>query len=164
MQPSIVTSIFLDKKSMTNNPIEIIKKDHKVVEELFKEYESLGDDAVSSKQKLVDQIIEELTNHAEMEETLCYPRFKEVFTKEEDKKVDEAYVEHKEAKRLLSDLEGLQPEQPEFDASVQVLMEQIRHHVKEEEEDLLPMVEKEVPEDELSEMGDKMIAFKESRI
>jgi hemerythrin-like domain-containing protein len=149
--------------TMTNDPIGIIKKDHKTVEGLFEEYEALGDGAIATKRKVVDQIIEELSTHAEMEETYCYPRFKEVFNKEDDKMVEEAYVEHAGAKKLLSDLKSLQPEQPEFDATVQVLMEQIRHHVKEEENDLLPEVEKEMPEIELETMGEEMAAFKESR-
>lgn len=148
---------------MTNDPVQIIKKDHKTVEGLFKEYEGLGDGAVATKRKVVDQIIEELTIHAEMEEQLCYPTFKEVFDKEDDKMVEEAYVEHAGAKKLLSDLISLQPEQPEFDASVKVLMEQIRHHVEEEETELLPTVEKEAPEEALEAMGNEMIAFKESK-
>jgi hemerythrin-like domain-containing protein len=147
---------------MNNNPVAIIKKDHKIVEGIFKEYEALGDAAVVTKRKLVDEIIDELTVHAEMEETLCYPQFKEVFTKEDDKMVDEAYVEHAGAKKLLSDLKSLQPDQPEFDATVKVLMEQVRHHIKEEENELLPTVEKEVPEEDLEKMGDEMVAFKES--
>ncbi len=148
---------------MTNNPVAIIKKDHKTVEGLFKEYEGLGDGAVATKRKVVDQIINELTIHAEMEELLCYPRFLEAFNKEDDKMVEEAYVEHAGAKKLLSDLKSLQPDQPEFDASVKVLMEQIRHHVEEEETELLPTVEKEIPEEELEAMGDEMIVFKEAR-
>lgn len=147
---------------MQNDPISIIKQDHQTVEDLFQEYETLGDDALVTKRKLVDQIITELTLHSEMEETICYPRFEEVFNKEEDKMVEEAYVEHAGAKKLLDDLRKLEPDQPEFDASVQVLMEQIRHHVEEEETELLPAVEKEMPEEELEAMGDEMAAFKES--
>lgn len=149
---------------MTNNPVSIIKKDHKTVEGLFKDYEALGDNAGVTKRKIVDQVIEELTIHADMEESLCYPRFKDAFNKEDDKMVEEAYVEHAGAKNLLNDLKTLQPDQPEFDASFMVLMEQIRHHVKEEENELLPKVEKEVSEEELETMGDEMIAFKESKV
>ncbi|MES2994647.1 MAG: hemerythrin domain-containing protein [Patescibacteria group bacterium] len=147
---------------MTNNPIEIIKADHATVEELFQEYEGLGDGAVATKRTLVDQIIEELTLHAEMEETLCYPAFQEAFNKEDDKMVEEAYVEHQGAKNILEELKTLDPEQPEFDANVKVLMEQIRHHVEEEESELLPKAEKELPEEELAAMGDAMMEFKES--
>lgn len=148
---------------MTNDPVAIIKNDHKTVEGLFKEYEGLGDGAHVTKRKVVDQIIEALTIHADMEETICYPRFLKAFNKEDDKMVEEAYVEHAGAKNLLANLRTLQPEEAEFDASVKVLMEQIRHHVKEEESELLPTVKKEVPEEELAAMGDKMLAFKEAR-
>lgn len=145
---------------MKNNPITIIEEDHKIVEALFKQYEELGDEAFATKRKVVDRIIHELTVHAEMEEQLCYERFKEVFNKEDDKMVAEAYVEHAEVKKLMSDLEKLEPEQVEFDASVKVLVEHTRHHIEEEENELLPAVKKQVPEKELAPMGDKMIAFK----
>jgi hemerythrin superfamily protein len=148
---------------MENDPIAIIKEDHEKVEALFREYEELGDSAYATKRKIADQVIMELTAHAEMEETICYPAFKEAFTKEDDKMVDEAYVEHEGAKMLLAKLEGLDAEDPEFDASMKVLMEQIRHHVEEEEGELLPAVEEEVPEEELAAMGDAMMEFKESR-
>ncbi len=149
---------------MRNNPITIIKEDHKVVEKLFKEYEELGKRAIGTKGEIVAQIIEELTFHADMEETICYPQFKIAFNKEEQKMIEEAYVEHAGAKTLLSDLAELEPEQPQFDASVKVLMEQIRHHVKEEENELLPLVEREFSEEELLAMGEEMIAFKEEAL
>ncbi|MDB5244881.1 MAG: hemerythrin [Parcubacteria group bacterium] len=148
---------------MENDPISIIKEDHKTVEALFDEYEGLGDSADVSKKKVVDQIIEELTIHAEMEEELCYPRFKKAFNKEDDKMVDEAYVEHEGVKDLLEELKSLDARTPEFDARMQVLMEQVKHHVKEEEGELLPTVEKEIPEEELEAMGTEMMAFKADR-
>ena len=148
---------------MTNDPIAIIKDDHRAVEKLFKEYEKLGDGAVVHKRDIADQIIENLTIHAEMEEALCYPRFKEAFNNEDDKMVEEAYVEHEGAKNLLADLSALKADDPKFDASMQVLMEQIRHHVEEEEGELLPRAEKEVPEETLMAMGAEMMEFKKAR-
>lgn len=156
-------ALHIRRPFMTTNPVIIIKKDHKAVEELFTIYEGLGDKAEATKRKVVDKIIDELTIHADMEETICYPRFLKAFNKEDDKMVSEAYVEHAGAKKLLSDLSTLQPDQPEFDASVKVLMEQIRHHVKEEENELLPTVQEKIPEEELATMGAEMIAFKEAR-
>lgn len=152
-----------NKDQEIGDAVAIIKKDHKVVEGLFKEYEGLGDGAVAKKRRVVDQIIEELTLHAEMEETFCYPRFKKAFNKEENNMLEEAYIEHRGAKKLLADLTTLEPDQPQFDASVNVLMEQVRHHVKEEEKELLPTVEKEMSEKELAAMTEEMVAFKESR-
>ena len=148
---------------MTNDPIEIIKDDHKAVEKLFKEYEDLDENDASYRRGIADRIIEALTVHAEMEEALCYPRFKAALDEKGDAMVEEAYVEHEGAKNLLADLAALSPDEPKFDASMKVLMEQIRHHVKEEEHDLLPKAKKAVPEAELETMGNEMRAFKEAR-
>jgi hemerythrin superfamily protein len=152
------------KHSMTNNPIEILKTDHQTVEELFAEFEELDAEARPQKREVVDRIIGELTLHAEMEETICYPSFKEVLDAEDIDLIDEAYVEHGSVKQLIEQLKVLDAEQPEFDANMEVLMEQVRHHVEEEEDELLPAVEEKMAEEELGAMGDAMIEFKETRI
>lgn len=148
---------------MDNDPFEIIKDDHQRVNVLFKEYEGLGESANGAKQKVVDQVIQALSVHTEMEETFCYPRFKDALPKEGDKKVDEANVEHEGIKNLLEKLKSLEPKDPEFDASMQVLIEQVRHHVKEEENDLLPMVQKKMSEEDLAAMGEEMLSFKDEQ-
>lgn len=147
---------------MTNDPVTLIKEDHKVVEALFAEFEGLSEGSVATKRKIVDQIIFELNRHADMEETICYPRFKEVFGKTDDAMVDEAYVEHDSLKKLLDELESMDASTPEYDATVAVLMEQVRHHVEEEEGELLPRVKEEMSKDELAEMGELMISFKDT--
>ncbi len=142
------------------NPIEIIKRDHREVEKMFKEYEDLGDRAFETKKKIVEQIIEALKLHTEMEETYLYPKLTDAFNKEGDKMVEEAYAEHEVAKRLLEELSVMHPEDPQFDAKVKVLNENIAHHVMEEEEELLPKTEKELKEEELDAIGEQMKAFK----
>jgi len=130
------------------------------VEALFKEYEGLGEQATESKRRIADQIIEMLTVHAEMEETLCYPRFKDAFNQGDDVMVEEALVEHEGAKRVMSEIKVLEADTPEFAAHMKVLMEEIKHHVKEEEGRLLPKAEKEISEDERAAMGEEMAEFK----
>lgn len=147
----------------THDPIEIIKQDHAEVENLFAEYEELGDGAVATKEKLADEIVRALTHHAEMEEELCYAHFKDALTNEDDHLVEEALVEHAGIKQHISDLKTLDSSTPEFDAHMKVLIEQVRHHVKEEEKELLPKVKKEISEDELGAMGEAMMEFKASR-
>jgi hemerythrin-like domain-containing protein len=142
------------------NPIEIIKHDHRTVESLFKEYEDLGDEAYETKKEVVGKIIKELKLHTEMEEKLFYPRLKEAFTKEEDKMLAEAYIEHDVAKRLLEKLDVTHAEDENFDATVKVLNENIAHHIKEEEEQLLPTAEKEINPALLNSIGEEMKAFK----
>ena len=142
------------------NPIEIIKRDHRRVESLFKEYEDLGEYAFESKALVVENIIRELRLHDEMEEMLFYPRAEESLNKEGIKMVEEAYVEHSVAKRLLEELSVTHPEDPQFDARVKVLNENIAHHIMEEEQELLPRIEKELKDEELNEIGEEMKAFK----
>jgi hemerythrin-like domain-containing protein len=149
---------------MTHNPITIIKDDHKRVSELFREYKKLGESAVVHKREIVDEIIKELTLHAEMEETICYPRFKEIFNKDGEKMVEEAIVEHQGVKTIMKDLKTLDPSDLEFDARTRVLIEQVEHHVDEEESRVLPEAEQKMSEDELDAMAHEMMEFKESPI
>lgn len=142
------------------NPIEIIKRDHRKVESLFKEFEDLGDQAYQSKSKLVETIIKELRSHTEMEETLLYPRAQEAFNNEDDKMVEEAIAEHDVAKRLLEELTVTHPEDPQFDAKVKVLNENVTHHVMEEEQELLPRLEEKLSEEDMNAIGEEMEKFR----
>lgn len=144
------------------DPIKIIKSDHTMIEALFKKYEGLGDDAFKTKQATATEIIELLSMHAEMEEKLFYPKLEEKFNKEDEKMVEEAYTEHSVAKKLMADIESAQVDDPQFDARVKVLTEMVRHHVKEEEGELLPEAQKELTEEEQDELGKKMEDFKEN--
>jgi hemerythrin-like domain-containing protein len=142
------------------NPIEIIKRDHRKVEKLFKEYEELGDNAFETKKEIVEKLISELRLHTEMEEKFFYPKMRDKFSKEDDKMVEEAYAEHDVAKRILEELSVTHVEDPQFDARVKVLNENIAHHVMEEEQELLPKAEEKFKEDELNTIGEEMYAFK----
>jgi hemerythrin-like domain-containing protein len=145
------------------NPIDIITSDHRKVEALFEEFEELGDTAFAHKRQIVDTIIKELEVHAEMEETLCYPKFQSKFAKEGDKLVEEAFAEHESAKIVLEELKSLDPEDAKFDAKVKVLKEQIEHHVAEEEGEILPKAQDEMSSEELETMAEEMMEFKGSR-
>lgn len=146
-----------------DDAIDIIKKDHRKVEELFKEYEGLGDGKIAEKRMLADSVISELETHAEMEELYCYPAFKDAFSDEDDAMVEEATAEHDVAKSIMAELKTLEPEDPQFDAKVKVLSESIAHHVKEEEHELLPKAKDKLGKERLQEMGAQMMEFKASR-
>jgi hemerythrin superfamily protein len=148
---------------MDNDPIEIIKNDHRQVEELFKSYEKLGEQDTEQQRTVADEIIDALTAHTQMEETYCYPRFKEAFAESDDALVEEALVEHEGAKKIITELKIQEAGTPQFTAHMKVLMEEIAHHVKEEEDTLLPKAEKEIPEAERAAMGDAMAEFKRTR-
>jgi hemerythrin superfamily protein len=141
--------------------IALLKADHKTVETLFRKFEKAGDTAKKLKRKLVDQIIRELAVHAVIEEQVFYPAVRAKAEKLEPK-VLEALEEHHVAKWLLSELESLPADAERFEAKVSVLMESIRHHVEEEEEELFPKVRKAFSARELKEMADALTRAKKA--
>ena len=63
-------------------------------------------------------------------------------------------------KVLLGELSTMSAEDEAFDAKVTVLMENVRHHVEEEEQELLPQSEKLLGDEELTRLGEEMAARK----
>jgi hemerythrin-like domain-containing protein len=139
--------------------IALLKRDHRELEQIFKRFEKAGDGATKQKRKLVDQMIEELSRHASIEEQILYPWARE-YIEDEDDKVLEALEEHHVAKWLLWELEDLDPTDERFDAKVTVLMENVRHHVKEEESELFSDLRDVGTRAELLELGDALRAAK----
>ena len=109
------------------NAVEMLKSDHRKVEELFEKYEK----ARSSKASIAKKICMELIVHTMLEEELFYPACREANV--DDDKLNEAAVEHDGAKVLIAELEHGAEDDDYYDAKVKVLSEEIKHHVKEEE-------------------------------
>jgi len=141
--------------------IVLLKEDHKVVERLFKQFEKAGDDAYKTKQKLVKQIVEELSVHAFIEEQLFYPAAR-AKVPETEEHVLESLEEHHIVKWVLSELAGMDPKDERYDAKVTVLAENVRHHVEEEEQEWFPEVRKGMGRKELQELGARMEATKKT--
>ncbi len=120
--------------------IELLKTDHREVEALFKRFEASKDD--STKADIVEQICEALSVHAEIEEEIFYPAARDALSEQGDDLLDEAEVEHGSIKSLVEQLEAAEPDDELYDAKVKVLMEYVKHHVKEEEGELFPKVKK----------------------
>ncbi len=116
-------------QSEYSDAIALLKADHRKVEDLFEKFESAGSD--SKKQTLAEKICNELKVHTMIEEEIFYPAFA---GKIEDEILNEAYVEHDGAKLLVNDILASSPDDQFYDAKVKVLSEEIKHHVKEEEQ------------------------------
>ena len=134
--------------------ITLLKQDHREVEALFEKFESLGDRAYKGKAQVVSKIIQALKTHAELEETIFYPAFREG-ADDEDLAL-EAYEEHHVVKFLIAELELMQPEDERYDAKVTVLKELIEHHVEEEEQTMFPEAQKALGKDEIEALGQQM--------
>jgi hemerythrin superfamily protein len=141
--------------------ISMLKEDHKTVEALFKRFEKAGDRAYSEKRAVVDRIIEELSKHAAIEEQLFYPVVRATVPDTENIAL-ESLEEHHIVKWVLSELEKMAPEDERFDAKVTVLIENVRHHVKEEEAEFFPLVRDELGRNALGDLGDAMAVAKKA--
>ena len=139
--------------------ITLLKNDHKTVEALFKRFEKAGDNALAEKRAVVDQIIEELAIHAAIEEQLFYPVTRATVP-ETEAIVLESLEEHHIVKWVLSELDSMDPQDERFDAKVTVLIENVRHHVKEEEQEYFPKVRDELGRNALDDLGDAMVSAK----
>ena len=139
--------------------ITLLKDDHKTVEKLFKELEKAGGRAFKTKRKLADQVIEELTTHAYIEETVFYPAARKG-APDTAGHVLESIEEHHVVVWMLSELAGMDPADERFTAKVTVLIENVRHHVKEEEQDFFPEVRKAMDRKALQQLGEEMAAAK----
>jgi hemerythrin superfamily protein len=137
--------------------ISMLKDDHRTVERLFKRFEKAGDRAYAEKREVVDRIIEALSVHAAVEELLFYPVTRATVPKTEDVAL-ESLEEHHLVKWTLSELQGMDPKDERFDAKVTVLIEHVRHHVKEEEGDYFPKVRDELGRAALGDLGEAMEA------
>jgi hemerythrin superfamily protein len=141
--------------------ITLLKNDHKTVERLFKTFEKAGDRAGKTKADTVKSIIKELSVHAAIEEQVFYPAIRAEVPDTEGE-VLESLEEHHIVKWVLSELEGMGPDDERFDAKVTVLIENVRHHVKEEETELFPTVRAALGRKRLSVIGDAMETAKKT--
>ena len=132
--------------------IAVLKQDHREVEQLFKRFEQAGKTAHRRKGQLVASMITALSQHAEIEELVFYPAVRRELPRMESR-VLEALEEHHLAKVVLKELEGADPTAARFDAKVNVMIEVVRHHVKEEERELFPKVRDRIGRRELLELG-----------
>jgi hemerythrin superfamily protein len=133
--------------------IALLKQDHRTVEALAAEFEAADHDEQSS---LAERICNMLTVHAQIEEEILYPAAKDALHEDEDEAelVHEAEVEHATAKELIAKIEAMTSEDENFKASVKVLTEYVKHHVKEEENSLFPALRKKHVD--LKELGSKL--------
>jgi hemerythrin superfamily protein len=133
-----------------HDAISLLKADHEEVSAMFSKYEKTGG-RKTEKADLAKKICSALTVHAQIEEEIFYPACRE-HLKDADELLAEAKVEHGSLKELIGKIEDGEPGSEEYDAEVKVLGEYVKHHVKEEHEELFPKVRK--SDLDLNELGE----------
>jgi hemerythrin-like domain-containing protein len=141
--------------------IEILEHDHREVEQMFAELESLRgattDEALSRRKDLAEQVTIELVRHSVAEEVLVYPKVEKQVSAEQ---AEHAREEHAEAEETLARLEKLDADDPGFDDELATLMAEIRHHIEDEEGEMFAHMRQVMDADELRNLGKRVEAFK----
>lgn len=141
---------------MSTDAIVMLKEDHKQILKTFKEFEAAGENAHATKGRLVDRIIELLTVHTYLENEVMYPRVRELLPVLEDD-ILESYEEHHVADVLVVELAAMKPDAERFTAKATVLIENVRHHIEEEETEWFPQVRDQLGRKVLQEIGAEMV-------
>ena len=127
-------------KAQPANGLELLRDDHRRVKDLLDRFEALGERGDQRvKERVARQICAELLLHAKLEETILYPLCREAL--DADSKIDEAEVEHEGVETLITKLNAMDADDDQFDATVKVLGEQVKHHVEEEETEMFPAIQ-----------------------
>ena len=145
---------FSPKTLASKDAITQLRADHVKVSRLFAEYEKAR--TTARKKALVADICTELTVHAQIEEEIFYPEVKAAL--KDHLLVPEAKVEHASLKDLIAQIEAVEPDGDMYDAKVKVLSEYVKHHVKEEQDEMFPKVK--ASSLDLLELGTRMAARK----
>ncbi len=135
------------------NVIELLKTDHDKVDRLFQKVKATDE---KEHPALFEKIKEELEVHMHIEEKIFYPWIEENSEGELKDLALEGVEEHRQAKMFMRELENLTDDSEKFDPKLKVLMEDIEHHVQEEEGQMFPKLEEKFSEQQLEELGKKM--------
>lgn len=145
------------------DPIALLKEDHDKVKKLFDEFEQATNKR--SKHRIAREALVELEVHAGIEEEIFYPAFQaESEAEESESIVIEAEEEHHVVHVLIEELKSM-PDDDEgrFEAKFTVLAENVRHHIKEEEDEMLPKAKK-LGKERLQELGAEMASRKQELV
>ena len=143
---------------MSNDAIVMLREDHKEVRALFREFQR-KDVTQARKGKIVEKVIELLTVHTYIENEVMYPEVRRLLPDLEDD-VLESYEEHHVADVLVMELSTMGPKDERFEAKTTVLIENVRHHMDEEESDWFPKVRAGLSRTALQELGAELLAAK----
>ena len=137
------------------NVLKILKKDHSTVQTLFSKFDRAGKTAYEKKGELFEKIRRELQLHSRAEEEIFYPALK-AMNGEGRRLISAAVQEHKEVNELLTQISRLKSNDKNFDEKMETLIENVDHHVDEEEGEIFQFAEENCSEQQLEELGNQI--------
>lgn len=147
-------------KNQRKDAIQLLTEDHDEVKRIFTAFARLldeGEGSIHEREPMVAEACHLLTIHTQIEEAVLYPALRSIF--EEQKLIDEAEVEHACAKDLIAQLEDMSPNDDLYNAKFIVLGEQVKHHIREEEEEIFPRLR--ASGIDLYKLGDELLRHKQ---
>jgi hemerythrin-like domain-containing protein len=145
---------------MSTDAIVLLKNDHKEIRKLFRDFRGARSGAEAEEGRIVNKIIEALTVHTYIENEGMYPKVRELVPDLEDD-ILESYEEHHVADVLVVELAAMTPDDERFDAKTTVLIENVEHHIDEEEQEWFPKVREELGRKKMQEIGKRLLELKE---
>ncbi len=145
---------------MSNDAIVILRDDHKQVRALFREFQK-SSTTTARKGAIVTKVIELLTVHTYIENEVMYPQVR-IMLPELEADILESYEEHHVADLLVTELSTMEPGDERFEAKTTVLIENVTHHMDEEEQDWFPKVREGLGRNRLQELGEALLAAKKA--
>jgi hemerythrin superfamily protein len=146
---------------MSTDAIVLLRADHQEIRKTFREFQSAGEGATAKKGNLVQKMIELLTVHTYIENEIMYPEVRKLLP-DLDEDVLESYEEHHVADVLCTELFAMKPDAERFNAKTVVLIENVTHHIEEEEQEWFPKVRAGLGRKQLADLGARMIEAKKS--
>ncbi len=137
------------------NVLELLKEDHSNVKSLFEKFDRTDKSSQEKKTELFEKMRRELKLHSRAEEEIFYPALK-ALNGEGRRLVSEALKEHRDVDELLTQISRLKPCDKNFDDKMETLIENVEHHVQEEEEEIFRLAEENCSEGQLEELGQQI--------
>jgi hemerythrin superfamily protein len=134
------------------NILKILKKDHSSFQNLFGKFDRTGKSAYEKKGELFVQVRRELQVHLRAEEEIFYPALK-ALNGESRRLISEALRQHKDVDELLTQISRLKPTDKNFDEKMETLIENVDHHIDEEEGEIFRFAEENCSQEQLEELG-----------
>ena len=141
-------------RAKVTDPVELILSDHEKMRGLFDDFEAAANKR--SKARIAREILLELDVHAGIEEEIYYPAVEAALDEPDKETIAEAEEEHHVVHMLIGELREMSPDDEHFDAKVTVLMENVRHHMEEEEQEMLPKSREVIDDAERESLGEQM--------
>jgi len=129
--------------------VDLIKAQHRAMDDLLEQAQQAEPDQV---RELLQQVADMLLPHSQAEESFVYPAIRE-YDSSEDAEVKDGTAEHHHIEALMRELLAEDPSGPGFDGKLAAMVAELRHHVEEEEQDLLPVLSEKADDEEREELG-----------